>query len=419
MKNKGLACAIAGVLLCTCAAGQNYDYIEDLKAHPEMLYGCDYLCPAENTPLTAAPEGYEPFYINHYSRHGARFAWQDDLYDRVGEVLAAADSATNLTPRGREFYARFQKLYPAIRYSAGELSRKGWEQQAAIARLMYTRFPGVFDGAATVNAASSPAGRCIMSMSSFCLSLNDCQPSAEIYETIGRLSRDAVLPQHSDNPFRVKVEKDSLGFSESWEEYIERTVDYRAILSRIFLDTDLTLNPEEQWDFLYCLNFFAHGMPSLDTDLQFIDLFTFDEQVAMWKIDCFQFYCYGWQIRTGYRPIVDHLISAADERIASGKRGADLRFGHDTSFLPLLMVLGINGYDHLCTSGDEIPVWCEMNDVPMAANLQFVFYRNPGHEVLFKVLLNGSEARLPFASDIWPYYRWEEFKTWWCGGRAE
>ena len=30
---------------------------------------------------------------------------------------------------------------------------------------------------------------------------------------------------------------------------------------------------------------------------------------------------------------------------------------------------------------------------------------------LFKVLLNGREAHLPFETDTWPYYDWDTFKT--------
>jgi hypothetical protein len=48
----------------------------------------------------------------------------------------------------------------------------------------------------------------------------------------------------------------------------------------------------------------------------------------------------------------------------------------------------------------------------MGANLHFVFYRsNRKPEILFKVLLNGEEARLPLETDNWPYYSWDAFKA--------
>ena len=48
----------------------------------------------------------------------------------------------------------------------------------------------------------------------------------------------------------------------------------------------------------------------------------------------------------------------------------------------------------------------------IGVNLQFVFYRSKKNPtVLFKVLLNGEEARLPLETGIWPYYDWQAFKA--------
>ena len=128
-------------------------------------------------------------------------------------------------------------------------------------------------------------------------------------------------------------------------------------------------------------------------------------------MDDFQFYANAWPTHRGYQPIVEDIIARADERIAGGERGADLRFGHDYTFLPLLMTLDVNGFGHDVADPDEIPVWCQLHEVPMGANLQFVFYRSKrSPKVLFKVLLNGREARLPLPTDNWPYYDWDAFK---------
>lgn len=108
---------------------------------------------------------------------------------------------------------------------------------------------------------------------------------------------------------------------------------------------------------------------------------------------------------------MDDIIEKADERIASGEKGADLRFGHDYTFLPLLMTLDVEGFGHDVTDPDEIPQWCQLYRVPMGANLHFVFFRSKrSPKILFKVLLNGEEARLPLETDCWPYYDWSAFK---------
>ena len=48
----------------------------------------------------------------------------------------------------------------------------------------------------------------------------------------------------------------------------------------------------------------------------------------------------------------------------------------------------------------------------IGVNLQFVFYRSKKNlTVLFKVLLNGEEARLPLETGNWPNYDWQAFKA--------
>ena len=61
---------------------------------------------------------------------------------------------------------------------------------------------------------------------------------------------------------------------------------------------------------------------------------------------------------------------------------------------------------------DDISSWCRTSQVPMGANVHFVFYRKPGSDdVLFKVLHNGKEATIGLETDMWPYYRWQDFKA--------
>ena len=47
------------------ATAQQPDVIGQLRAHPEYLAGTDYLCPTGPVTLSAAPKGYQPFYISH------------------------------------------------------------------------------------------------------------------------------------------------------------------------------------------------------------------------------------------------------------------------------------------------------------------------------------------------------------------
>ncbi len=379
--------------------------------YPEYLDGTDRLCSAGKVELTPAPKGYKPFYLSHYGRHGARYAWQSDMYERLHKVFGLAEDEENLTELGRDYHKRFELLYPDVKYRTGDLSRKGWQQQQELAERMYRNFPELFGKDAYVMARTSTSTRCVMTMSAFCLGLKGMNPKLEIYENFGKYYLPAILPLDGSNPFReedYKITEEP--FEETYDQYVERTVNYKPILARLFKNPDMAVEPAKQWDFVSYLYFFAAGMQSLDTDLSFYDIFTPEERIALWKADNFQFYWYAWPTRYGYMPIVKDIITCADDRIASGKLGADLRFGHDYTILPLMMLLDLNGMGHEVTDPDDISSWCRTSQVPMGANVHFVFYKNSAGDILFKVLHNGKEATIGIDTNQWPYYAWNAFK---------
>ena len=407
----------AATLLLACAAlsrAQQPDVYDQLAAHPSYLDGTDRVCPTGPVALTKAPKGYKPFYISHYSRHGARYASQSDLYSVLHETLSQAAADDNLTSAGADFKRRFDSLYPEVRYRTGDLSKVGWDQQQALAARMYANFPAVFPAGADVQSWTSTSTRCVMTMSSFCLGLKGCSPKLDLVEHFGKVYLPAILPQDSGNPFRDKnYPRTPLSYDESLEHFIARTLDYKPILARLFKDPDKAVKVKKQWDFVSYLWFFSAGMNSLETSLDFHDLFTPEELVALWKIDDFQFYSDAWPGHMGYRPILDDIIEKADARIAEGRTGADLRFGHDYTLLPLLMILNVDGIGHDVGDPDEVATWFQSYRIPMGANVYFVFYRSKRDaRTLFKVLLNGEEARLlPLTPVDGPYYDWAAFKA--------
>ena len=82
--------------------------------------------------------------------------------------------------------------------------------------------------------------------------------------------------------------------------------------------------------------------------------------------------------------------------------------------LPLVCLIGINGYDLETDDLEKLEAkgwWC--SDVfPMGSNVQFIFYRSGpnDNDILFKVLLNEKEAKLPIRTDCAPYYHWRDFR---------
>ena len=90
---------VACILPLTADAQSAFDLIERNHSFAAGSYG---LYPETDLPkLTPAPDGYEPFYISHYGRHGSRYLNDMKGYIEPYKTLQAADSLGKLTPVGQ------------------------------------------------------------------------------------------------------------------------------------------------------------------------------------------------------------------------------------------------------------------------------------------------------------------------------
>ena len=406
---------MAAVVAINALNAQNYNVREDILADRIRLNGSDGLASTKYHKLTPAPKGYKEFYVSHYGRHGARYAWQHDMYERMKAFLDRADSLGALTAEGKEFKRNFDILYPQVRYTVGELSAKGWRQQHDLALLMYKDYPLAFRDGSKVTACSSPVLRCVMSMSAFCIGLKEANPSLDIYESSSALDMPRVLPLNSNNPYPPKDYKVfECPLPESEADFTRRKVDIDTILGRLLTDVDLVVPEDMKLSTVNYLYYFINGMPSLDTPLDFTAPFTVEDRLQMWESDNYQYYMYAWMGRYAYLSMLRDIVDRANEHIHSGDRGADLRFGHDTSITPLMMLMNIDGCGEKVTDPDDVCHWIQNYRIPMGTNVHIVLYRSGkvGAPILFKVTLNGDEVHLhDLQTDSWPYYKWSDFES--------
>ena len=91
--------------------GQIVSPSDRLKEDPRRSYGTDYpYKQTDDVKLTKAPNGYKPFYISHYARHGSRYSWSSSLYDNIDTVLTVAHTKHLLTPAGENLYLQFKAV---------------------------------------------------------------------------------------------------------------------------------------------------------------------------------------------------------------------------------------------------------------------------------------------------------------------
>ena len=115
---------------------------EDFKANPKLSANNYQAYPTSGFPaITAPPAGYEPFFINHYGRHGSRWLINEKSYTLPIDMLEKGERDGKLTRRGAEVLAILREVHDASKGRLGELSDIGAEQHQGIARRMYQNFP--------------------------------------------------------------------------------------------------------------------------------------------------------------------------------------------------------------------------------------------------------------------------------------
>ena len=386
--------------------------LDALKADPRRAYGNDYPYQFSEVKLTKAPKGYKPFYISHYSRHGSRYYWNAFLYRELDSLLTNAHNKHLLTPEGEAFHAKFMACKDELATGVSELSDLGWEQHQRIARTMYNNFPEVFKNGGNVLAISSLSGRCVLSMSSFCQELVQCNPKIEIREQSSRFTLDGVVPNDRQNPVKNDYPKGvKPRFEKNRDKFQSSSTLKDDIIKRVFTSTE-GLKGDMNHIASNLINLYT-SLPSIGHEGMMGNIITDEELVARWEGE--NLGSYAWVFGPQYEmiPILNDILKKAEAVInGSSDHISDLRFGHDTCIGPLTVLMGINGADKDPEDPYEVKNVYQNWQTGKASNIQLIFYRSKkSSDILLKCLLNGKEASLPVPTDNYPYYKWTDFRN--------
>ena len=394
---------------------------EDFKANPKLSANNYQAYPTSGFPaLTAAPEGYEPFFINHYGRHGSRWLINEKKYTYPLQMLEKGERHGKLTRRGQEVLDVLRQVHEASKGRLGELSDIGAEQHQAIARRMFQNFPQVFKDGAPVVARSTVVIRCILSMQNEVDVLASLNPRLHI--TTDASQSMMYYMNYSDSvvkPLRATMAPTLRKIREQW-------LKPNGMLKKLFTDQRWVKNnisDDEARTMLLDLFEVTGNMQShrLFENVNMYDLFSDDVIYNTWRYNNVY-----WYINSGETPLtqcrVDYMeanllrnfIQDADRAITSDNPtpGASLRFGHESVVLPLCCLMGLNGADYQTTDLETLDQhWQTYKIFPMAANIQFVYFRKHGSDdILLLPLLNEREATLPVPTDVAPYYHWSDVR---------
>ena len=405
---------------CSLFTSNAQTVLELIKQKPAYA-SCNYNTYPDSikTTLTPAPEGKKAFYISHYGRHGSRYISSRSGYDIPYMMMLHADSLDELTPTGHRVLQEMNSIMRNTEDRWGELTGIGKREIENIGRRMAERFPEVLCPGANVKAISTIVPRCIESMGSFTMKMLQVCPQLNI--TMQASQRTQWYMNHQDRKMRRNYLTPEA--KKALDAYTATRMGNTRLMELVFKNPDIVkefINEEDLSYYLMKMVLFQNNI-SYNSNKNLMDLFDAEDLYLMWQVDNVYWYLQhgACKLNGGNRPysqryLLRQLIADADSCLRLERPGAQLRFGHETVLLPLVCLIGVNGYNLATDNLEELEEkgWWSSSVFPMGSNLQFIFYRSgiKDNDVLFKVLLNEEEATLPLQTDVAPYYHWNDFR---------
>ena len=412
------SCVAVAILSATAVFGQT-DFEKAIRENPGRAAGVHHSYEFVPSAETPAPKGYKPFYVSHYGRHGSR--------RNIGSAaelsytyMSAARDAGILTPLGEELYQAVDAIHEDHVKMEGELTARGAREHRSIAERLYERTRPVWTDKARpmVNVQSSNIPRCLLSMANFTASLDDKAPQLRFTFDTGEKYLNLLAHNYFDQ------QAISAANSRLFDSLARVYVDPSRFMAAVFIDDPGRVSAvvPDPYEFMYQI--YMYGSIRQCTETPDADIFgrffTEDELTGWYRCYNSRIYnsmgnseAFGDNVLWAARDLARDIISRADAALSEGSDvAADLRFGHDSGILPLAGLIDIIGPGDRVPSDKASDSWQSYVQIPMASNLQMVFYRKRGAEPLVKLYYNEREVLVrglePFSG---PYYRWSELKA--------
>ncbi|MBO5546111.1 MAG: hypothetical protein J5951_05565 [Bacteroidales bacterium] len=363
---------------------------------------------------TRPPRGYKPFYISHYGRHGSRSNWGGTAYENVIHALEAAQADGQLTPGGDSLLVAARRVLAGWDGMDGRLSQRGVREHGIIAERMYRRYPQVFRGEKRIRSVSSTVQRCIISMNAFTNSLVRMNPKLRFHLDTGE-----KFMSYLDNT--SGWQRITAAAGPKTRAYIGAMPDDTlGILPRVFRDPQAARkyvqSPRRFTDDVWNTAIIAEDFDIEDDLFRFLPFDALYRRWAQSNVGLYTGHCNSVEAGAERVPMartaVEDIVEKADEAIATGEYAADLRFGHDFPLMALASYLGIEGVGERYSVEEVCDNWLGFWNIPMASNLQLIFYRNGAGHVLVKFLYQEQERKLRGLEPVeGPYYDWETVKA--------
>lgn len=401
--------------LAPSAFSQQYDVLEKVKSDPRKMAAMEGMHRFDSVSISRPPKGYKPFYINHYARHGSRYSCNSSVYQGFHEDFSKADSADVLTPAGKRFFEQFEQFYKYPLINTGDLLPRGFEEHKKIGGILYDSFPEVFRKNKRVEALSSLSERCIVSMGACSIGMMSRDRNLDIVQRADHAGMAVIVPPGAPKPLKrtFKGQFDEPRLPNQWDYYDEH-IDYKSVLLNFFTDPYIIDTTNRGW-FGFCRDIFTltGNYKNHCYDARFDGIIPEDQMLMLWE--AFNYNSFYGDINRRYAviPLLEDFMRTAEDAIAGNGVAANLRFGHDWILEAFLTLINVNNMGVIPETVSDVKYWFQSYVVEMAANVEFVLYKNRPGDIIFKVVLNESDATLPYLTPVSGcYYKWSDFRDW-------
>ncbi len=362
-----------------------------------------YRAPEHQTEI---PDTLTPVYINHVGRHGARYPASATHCVNMLKLLQKADSAGTLTETGLKLKKLVTEVIDICHNQWGALDSLGMAEQRGIASRMFLNYPRLFENT-RIEAISSYAPRCMMSMFSFVHQLDRLNNRIEVSTLTGRVNSALMRPFDIDQDY-IDFRKTGR-WSVPYDQYAAKTIPLTAI-GRVVGERYRFADDNEAREMALNEYYVIAGLSCMSVDIDASLYFTNEEYNALWS--CFNLRQYLQRTATTIStvpadiasPLLLDLISTTEAFIAGKNRATvNLRFGHAETLMPLLSLMHLKGCYYMTNYFDTVALhWCDFNVVPMAANLQMVLFKSKSGRYYVRVDVNETAVPLlPNSTDVY------------------
>lgn len=365
--------------------------------------------------MTPAPEGYKPFYILQYARHGARTDGSTANLEKLVKVLGTAREQGLLTPSADTLFEEVQAMLALSKGREGALVPSGQREHEQLAERLLERYGQVFKKAPakhqTVRVKCTTSHRVLLSMAAFTNRLTS-KVSGLRYELSAAPEDGDLISNGPSNELREKTKA-------LRSDNLKLRHDQSYLMKRLFVNAEQAEAIVKPRSLEMCLYQAARFSKPFDRPVDLYRYLSDDAIYYYWAYSTIALYMYncnsmelGEQRMPRCQPLVDIIFDRAEDAIKTEKVCADLLFGHDYPLLALASRFKIQGIGERLTCDQIVSHWTDPTNISFASNLQMIFFKNKGGSILVKFIYNDRERKLIGLEPVKDcYYKWADIKN--------